>query len=115
LSPRLERARRAVSRVRAGGRREPDDARRFVDFAELARLARLRGSAILLALLALAGVLVRGVLPGLLIAAGLSLIIVIQRLSRERGQRQGPYPRARARERSTAGRRRARAVRERGP
>jgi MFS superfamily sulfate permease-like transporter len=42
----------------------------------------IRRSAILLALLALAGVLVLGVLQGLLIAAGLSLILVIRRLSR---------------------------------
>ncbi len=54
----------------------------FVDYPELARLARIRHSAIVLALLALAGVLLLGVLPGLLIAAGLSLILVIQRLSR---------------------------------
>jgi SulP family sulfate permease len=54
----------------------------FVDYRELARLARLRRSAILLALLAFAGVLLLGVLPGLLIAAGISLVLVIQRISR---------------------------------
>jgi high affinity sulfate transporter 1 len=54
----------------------------FVDFAELARLARIRRSAIVLALIALAGVLVLGVLKGLLVAAGMSLILVIQRISR---------------------------------
>ena len=54
----------------------------FVDVAELQRLARIRRSAIVLALIALAGVLVFGVLQGLLIAAGVSLIDVIRRLSR---------------------------------
>ena len=54
----------------------------FVDFGELGRLARIRRSAIGLALVALAGVLVLGVLKGLLVAAGLSLLIVLRRLSR---------------------------------
>ncbi len=38
----------------------------------------------MLALLCLAGVLLFGVLPGLVITAGLSLVVVIQRLSRPR-------------------------------
>jgi SulP family sulfate permease len=50
----------------------------FWRVGELRRLARLRRSAILLALVAL----VLGVLPGLVVAAGLSLILVIKRLSR---------------------------------
>jgi sulfate permease, SulP family len=54
----------------------------FFDVAELRRLARLRLSAIVFALAALAGVLVFGVLPGLLTAAGLSLVLLIRRLSR---------------------------------
>jgi len=54
----------------------------FVDVPELRRLARIRRSAIVLALIALAGVLLFGVLQGLLIAAGISLIDVIRRLSR---------------------------------
>jgi high affinity sulfate transporter 1 len=49
---------------------------------ELRRFARLRQSAIVLSLLAIAGVLVLGVLPGLIVTAGLSLVIVIKRLSR---------------------------------
>jgi sulfate permease, SulP family len=49
---------------------------------ELRRFARIRTSAVLIALLALAGVLLFGVLPGLILAAGLSLIVVIKRLSR---------------------------------
>jgi sulfate permease, SulP family len=54
----------------------------FWRVGELRRFARLRSSAILLALVALAGVLVLGVLQGLVVAAALSLIIVIKRLSR---------------------------------
>jgi SulP family sulfate permease len=54
----------------------------FFRVDELRRFARIRSSAALIALIALAGVLVFGVLPGLLVAAALSLIVVIQRLSR---------------------------------
>jgi sulfate permease, SulP family len=54
----------------------------FFRVDELERFARLRRSAILLSLVALIGVLVLGILPGLIVAAGLSLIAVIQRLSR---------------------------------
>jgi sulfate permease, SulP family len=54
----------------------------FFRVDELRRFAGLRHSAILLALVALVGVLVLGVLPGLVVAAGLSLIVVIKRLSR---------------------------------
>jgi MFS superfamily sulfate permease-like transporter len=54
----------------------------FFRFGELVRFARLRRSAIVLSLVALAGVLALGVLPGLLVAAGLSLVIVVQKLSR---------------------------------
>ena len=49
---------------------------------ELLRFARIRRGAIVLALTALAGVLVLGVLPGLGVATALSLVVVIQRLSR---------------------------------
>jgi SulP family sulfate permease len=49
---------------------------------ELRRMARLRTSAIVLALSALAGVLALGVLQGLLVAAGLSLALIVYRLSR---------------------------------
>jgi SulP family sulfate permease len=49
---------------------------------ELRRFAGLRTSAFVLALVALVGVLVFGILPGLVIAALLSLAVLIQRLSR---------------------------------
>jgi high affinity sulfate transporter 1 len=54
----------------------------FFRVGELVRFARLRRSAIALALVALVGVLALGVLPGLLVAAGLSLVLVVQKLSR---------------------------------
>jgi sulfate permease, SulP family len=54
----------------------------FFRVAELERFARIRRSALLLALVALVGVLLFGILAGLVIAAGLSLVVVIQRLSR---------------------------------
>lgn len=54
----------------------------FLDVAGLRRIARIRRSAIVFALIALAGVLVLGVLAGLILAAGLSLVYVIQRFSR---------------------------------
>jgi sulfate permease, SulP family len=54
----------------------------FLRVDELRRFARLRTSAIAIALVALLGVLVFGVLAGLIVAAGLSLIYVIRRLSR---------------------------------
>ena len=47
----------------------------FWDIAELQRIARLQTVPFVLALVALVGVLVAGVLPGLLIAAGLSLFL----------------------------------------
>jgi MFS superfamily sulfate permease-like transporter len=49
---------------------------------ELRRFARLRRSALVLSLTALVGVLVLGVLPGLIVAAALSLVLVIRLLSR---------------------------------
>lgn len=54
----------------------------FFRVGELSRFGRVRNSALLLSLVALGGVLAFGVLPGLLIAAGLSLMLVIYRLSR---------------------------------
>jgi high affinity sulfate transporter 1 len=54
----------------------------FFRVDELRRFARLRTSAVVLASIALVGVLVFGVLPGLLVAAGLSLVLVVQKLSR---------------------------------
>jgi sulfate permease, SulP family len=54
----------------------------FVRVDELRRFARLRESAIVLSVLCLVGVLTLGVLPGLIVTAGLSLIVVIQRISR---------------------------------
>jgi SulP family sulfate permease len=54
----------------------------FYDVGELRRFAAVRRSALLLASVALAGVLVLGVLQGLVVAAGLSLVYVVFRLSR---------------------------------
>jgi sulfate permease, SulP family len=54
----------------------------FFDVAELRRFAYVRRSAIISAGLALAGVLALGILQGLVVAAGLALIYVVQRLSR---------------------------------
>jgi MFS superfamily sulfate permease-like transporter len=53
----------------------------FFRVDELQRFARLRYSALTLALVALVGVLVLGVLPGLLLAVALSLVELMQRLS----------------------------------
>jgi sulfate permease, SulP family len=54
----------------------------FFRVAELRRFAYVRRSAIFTALLALVGVLALGVLQGLVVAAGLSLVYVVERLSR---------------------------------
>ena len=54
----------------------------FYDVAELRRIAHVRRSAIVFAGLALAGVLALGVLQGLVVTAGLTLVYVIQRISR---------------------------------
>ncbi|HEX4520205.1 MAG TPA: SulP family inorganic anion transporter [Gaiellaceae bacterium] len=54
----------------------------FWKVSELRRLAGLRTSAIAFAMTALVGVLLLGVLPGLLLAAALSLVLVIKKLSR---------------------------------
>ena len=54
----------------------------FFDVGELRRFARVRRSAIVFAALALAGVLLLGVLQGLIVAARLSLVYVVARLSR---------------------------------
>jgi sulfate permease, SulP family len=54
----------------------------FVRIDELRRFGRVHRTALVLALLALAGVLVLGVLPGLVINATLSLGLVIRHLSR---------------------------------
>ena len=54
----------------------------FFDFGELRRFVRVRRSAIVFAALALAGVLLLGVLQGLVLAALQSLIYVVARLSR---------------------------------
>ncbi len=54
----------------------------FFRVSELRRFARIRPSAVVFAAIALVGVLVLGVLQGLIVAAGLSLVYVVQRLSR---------------------------------
>jgi SulP family sulfate permease len=54
----------------------------FFDVAELRRYVRVRRTAVVFSAIALAGVLVLGVLQGLIVAAGLSLVYIVQRLSR---------------------------------
>ena len=54
----------------------------FFRVAELRRFAYVRRSAIVTALIALVGVLALGVLQGLVVAAGLSLVYVVERLGR---------------------------------
>ncbi|MGH7754408.1 MAG: SulP family inorganic anion transporter, partial [Gemmatimonadales bacterium] len=54
----------------------------FLDVRALRRLRALRGESFLFAILALLGVVFLGILPGLLIAAGLSVLLVVGRLSR---------------------------------
>jgi SulP family sulfate permease len=54
----------------------------FFDVASLRRFARIRRSAVVFATLALVGVLVLGVLQGLVVAAGLSLVYFVARISR---------------------------------
>jgi MFS superfamily sulfate permease-like transporter len=54
----------------------------FYRVDELRRFAGIRRSALAVALVALAGVLVLGVLPGLVVTAALSLMVLIYRLSR---------------------------------
>jgi SulP family sulfate permease len=54
----------------------------FFDVAELRRIARVRRSAIVFAGLALAGVLALGVLQGLVVSAGLTLVYVLRHMSR---------------------------------
>ena len=54
----------------------------FFDVAGIRRLARIRRSALVFAGLALAGVLTLGVLQGLIVTAGLSLVYVVARISR---------------------------------
>jgi sulfate permease, SulP family len=54
----------------------------FLRVGELRRFARVRRSSIVMSLVALFGVLILGVLPGLVIAVALSLALVVRRLSR---------------------------------
>jgi MFS superfamily sulfate permease-like transporter len=54
----------------------------FFDVAALRRFAHVRRSAVVFACLGLAGVLALGVLQGLVVTAALSLVVVVQRLSR---------------------------------
>ena len=54
----------------------------FFDVTELRRIAHVRRSALGFALIALAGLLLLGVLPGLLVAAVLSLALLVKRISR---------------------------------
>ncbi len=64
----------------------------FLNVHELRRLRALRGDSFVFALLALLGVLFLGILPGLLMTAGLSLIVVVERFSRPRVSVLGRLP-----------------------
>ena len=54
----------------------------FLNVRELQRIRALRGESFFFALLALGGVLLLGILPGLLVTVGLSVVILLGRLSR---------------------------------
>ena len=64
----------------------------FVDVAGLRRILMLRRDAFVLALVALFGVLVLGVLPGLLIAVVISIGLILVSLARPGGDRLGHAP-----------------------
>ena len=65
----------------------------FFDVAELRRFEHVRRSALVFALLALAGVLALGVLQGLIVTAGLSLVYVVAAPQPAVGRRARPRPR----------------------
>jgi len=67
-------------------------ATRLVDVPELARLARFRRSELGLALATAAGVLVLGVLVGILVAIGLSVLDLLRRVARPHDAVEGTVP-----------------------
>lgn len=64
----------------------------FLNVAALRRIARLRRDSFLIALATMAGVLVLGVLAGLLVAVGISILVLLSRIARPAG---GPLGRLR--------------------
>ncbi|HYI25559.1 MAG TPA: sulfate permease [Thermomicrobiales bacterium] len=64
----------------------------FVDIPAMQRLQRLRSDSYLLAMVALVGVLVLGILPGLLISVAISILVLLGRLSRPNGDALGRLP-----------------------
>ncbi|HEY8169948.1 MAG TPA: SulP family inorganic anion transporter [Candidatus Limnocylindria bacterium] len=68
----------------------------FVDFAPIRRIGQLRRDALVLALLAGAGVIFLGVLPGLVIAVAASIGAILVRLAKPSGDVLGQLPGSRA-------------------
>jgi len=64
----------------------------FLDVAALRRLAELRRDSFALALVALGGVVVLGVVPGLLLAVAISIGLILVAFSRPSGSRMGRLP-----------------------
>jgi sulfate permease, SulP family len=64
----------------------------FLDVAALRRLSALRRESLVLALVALAGVVVLGVVPGLLVAVVISMGVLLVSFSRPSGSRIGRLP-----------------------
>jgi MFS superfamily sulfate permease-like transporter len=64
----------------------------FLDVAALRRLAELRRESFWLALVALGGVVVLGVVPGLLLAVAISIGVLLVSFSRPTGSRMGRFP-----------------------
>lgn len=67
-------------------------ATKLVDLAGFRRLRRFRFSELALALAALVGVLVVGILPGVLVAIGLSVAELLRRVARPHDAREGVVP-----------------------
>ena len=64
----------------------------FLDVAALRRLSEIRRESLALALVALAGVVVLGVVPGLLVAVAISMGVLLVSFSRPLGSRMGRLP-----------------------
>ncbi|MCI0686442.1 MAG: sulfate permease [Sporichthyaceae bacterium] len=64
----------------------------FINIPALRRIARLRRDSFVLAMVAMAGVLLLGVLPGLILAVAISVLLVLVRLARPRSSVLGRLP-----------------------
>lgn len=64
----------------------------FVSVSAMARIRSLRGDAFIFSLIALIGVLLLGILPGLLIAVALSIILLLSRFGRPETVEVAPVP-----------------------